>query len=131
MSNQGRILVVDDSRMIVSIIEQALRKHGYQVFTAFDGQDGLQRAQELKPDLVILDVMMPGMDGYEVCRRVKTNPATAGSKVLMLTTRGSVDISLDPSRSRGFEAGADEFLTKPVQVKELVKQIETLLQARD
>ena len=136
MSSQARILIVDDDRPTVMIIERVLKRHGYQVFTAFDGEDGLRRAQEEKPDIVILDLMMPKMDGYEVCYRLKNDPDTADIAVLMLTAKGGIDENTKKKptgrledRSRGFEVGAADFLTKPIKAKDLVKRVKALLWA--
>jgi len=135
MPRRVRILIVDDSRPTVMILERVLKKEGYEVFTAYDGEQGLQRAGELQPDLIVLDVMMPGLNGYEVCQRLRREPRTAGIGVLMLTAKGGID---DPKvkrgfssalkeRMAGFEAGAVEFLTKPVSAKELIRRVKTVL----
>ena len=138
MGTQRRILVVDDSNTVAWMIERALQAHGYEVFTAFDGEDGLEKARALNPDLIILDIVMPGIDGYEVCRRLKADPDTASIGVLLLTARGDFDgpvvedgrpATNDRSQSRDFDVGADDFLTKPVTVKELMKRVKLLLQA--
>lgn len=136
MGAKARILVVDDDRPTVTIISSVLRKQGYEVFTAFDGAEGLAKAQELRPDLIILDIMMPVMDGYEVCRRLQNDPDTAGIAVLMLTAKGGIDQDADRAyqfagrvrdRLRGFDVGAVEFLTKPVKAKELVQRVKSVL----
>jgi len=117
------------------ILERVLKKEGYEVFTAYDGEQGLQRAEEIQPDLIVLDVMMPGMNGYQVCQRLRRDPRTSGIGVLMLTAKGGID---DPKvkrgfssalkeRMAGFEAGAVEFLTKPVAAKDLIRSIKTVL----
>ncbi|HLF29298.1 MAG TPA: response regulator [Anaerolineae bacterium] len=136
MDAQPRILVIDDNRSLVRLIEGILRKEGYQVRTAFDGLDGLEKAQKEKPDLLILDIVMPLMDGYEVCRLLQQNPDTASIPVLMLTVKGQVDdphLSEDTlgshiqERMAGYEVGAAEFLSKPVKAKELVDRVKKLL----
>jgi len=136
MGAKARILVVDDDRPTVLIISSVLKKNGYEVFTAFNGITGLKKAREVKPDLIILDIMMPIIDGYEVCRRLQKDPDTAGIAVLILTSKGRIDedvevpnrfVSRVQDRLRGFDAGAIEFLTKPVKAKELVKRVKSVL----
>lgn len=136
MDSQVRILVVDDNRSLVRVTQRLLLREGYQVLTAFDGLEGLQKAREYRPDLIILDVVMPKMDGYEVCQRLREDADTADIPVLMLTVRGDID---DPSldeegmglrvaeRSGAFDAGALDFLTKPVTAQELLARIKPLL----
>jgi len=133
-----RILVVDDDRPTVMIISSVLKKHGYEVFTAYDGMNGLKAAQKVKPDLIILDIMMPLMDGYEVCRRLKADADTAKIAVLMLSAKGGVEEKTKKGyefatrvqdRLQGFDSGAVEFLTKPVKAKQLVKRVKSVLWA--
>jgi len=136
MNTKTHILVVDDNRSVVRIIQVLLQKEGFEVLTAFDGLEGLQKAQEEKPDLIILDIVMPRLDGYEVCRLLQDDPDTAAIPVLILTVKGQVD---DPDigdqaletgireRMDGYEAGAIEFLSKPIKAKELLDRVKTLL----
>jgi len=136
MNSKVHILVVDDNRSVVRIIEVLLQREGFEVLTAFDGLEGLQRAREEKPDLIILDIVMPRMDGYEVCRLLQDDPDTAAIPVLILPVKGQVD---DPSlddqtieariqeQMAGYEAGAMDFLSKPIKARELVKRVRTLL----
>ena len=127
---KAQVLVVEDEIIIAFDIQEVL--------TAFEGATGLQRAREEKPDLIILDIMMPGMDGYEVCRRLQSDPNTARIVVLMLTGKGRVDAArrgLGPralqrriqEQSDGFEAGAVEFMTQPTRAKDLVQRVKGLL----
>ncbi len=136
MQNKTRILVVDDNQSLVRIIEALLERRGYEVLTAFDGMEGLDRAREAKPDLIILDIVMPRLDGYEVCRLLQNNVDTAAIPILMLTAKGQVD---DPDiddqtldtriqeRMAGFDVGAIDFISKPVKAKELEERVKSLL----
>ncbi len=130
MTNPGsdppaRILVVDDEPQNLELIEALLPPEGYQVFTAGSGEEGLAAAHEKKPDLIILDLMMPGLSGFEVCARVKTHPQTAGIPVLFVTA-----LTQDADKARALAAGGDDFLTKPFQRTELLARIEALLKVR-
>ncbi len=136
MSSKARILVIDDRERMVKIVQRILEKEGYEVLTAFDGLEGLRKAQEKKPNLIILDIIMPRMDGYEVCRRLRSDPDTAGIPILLLTVKGQLDEpdiddeTLDArlqERNVGFEAGAIEFLSKPVTMEELLDRVRPLL----
>src|ERR1700736_2757501 len=119
MAQRSRILVVDDDAHIVSSLRRALVYEGYDVLTAADGVEGLARARETPPDLVILDVMMPGLDGIEVCRRLRAEGEVA---ILMLTARdGTAD------RVRGLDSGADDYLVKPFAYEELMARVRALL----
>ena len=132
-----RILVVDDNESLVRIIEGVLRNEGFKVLTAFDGIDGLEKAIREMPDLVILDIEMPRMNGYEVCRRLQRSEETARIPVLMLSVKGQVDTKANidgrtmdmrvRERNRGFEVGAIEFISKPVKARALVEQVKKLL----
>jgi two-component system response regulator MprA len=119
----ARILVVDDDRKITALLRRTLGYEGYQVDLAADGRRGLLTARESPPDLVILDVMMPELDGIEVCRRLR-----AGSEVpiLMLTARDEI-----PDRVTGLEAGADDYLVKPFALEELIARVRALLRRRE
>ncbi len=110
-----RILVVDDDRKIGSLLRRALSADGYAVDLATNGVEGLQLAQERPPDLLILDVLMPGLDGLEVCRRLR---ATSPLPILMLTARDEVR-----DRVLGLDAGADDYLTKPFSFDELLARL--------
>ena len=136
MSPKSRILVVDDHKRIAKTIQRILENEGHEVLTAFDGLEGLRKAQEAKPNLIILDIIMPQMDGYEVCRRLRSDPDTADIPILLLTVKGQLndpdidDETLDArlqERSAGFEAGAIEFLSKPVTLEELLGRVRPLL----
>ena len=119
MGQRSKILVVDDDGHIASSLRRALAYEGYEVQTAGDGVEGLARAQETPPDLVILDVMMPGLDGIEVCRRLRAGSEVA---ILMLTARDGTS-----DRVRGLDGGADDYLAKPFAYEELMARVRALL----
>ena len=105
----ARILVVDDLEQNVRLLEAKLTLEYYEVLTAGDGATALKIAGEERPDIILLDVMMPGMDGFETCRRLKADPVTAHIPVVMVTALSDTE-----DRVRGLDAGAEDFLTKPV-----------------
>ena len=119
MGQRSKILVVDDDGHIASSLRRALVYEGYEVQTAADGVEGLARAREAPPDLVILDVMMPGLDGVEVCRRLR---AGGDVPILMLTARDGTS-----DRVRGLDSGADDYLAKPFAYDELMARVRALL----
>ena len=125
MSQFPRILAVDDNKQNLSLLERALSSAHYEVITAEDGPTALQLIGSTAPDLVLLDVMMPGMSGYEVCRRIRANEATCLLPVVMLTALTDV-----ADRIRGIEAGADDFLSKPVNREELLTRVKSLLRIK-
>jgi DNA-binding response OmpR family regulator len=114
-----KILVVDDEISLQETLEYNLKKQGYEVFTSGDGTDGLKLARDNKPDLIILDVMLPGLDGFEICRILRREMATP---VLMLTAR---DDEID--RVVGLEVGADDYLSKPFSMRELLARVKAML----
>lgn len=134
-----RILVVDDNRSIVKALELILKREGYEVSTAFDGLEALQKAFDDQPDLVLLDIEMPFMNGYEVCRKLRAARNLKNLRIIMLTVKGWVSpIGPQLTRKRvleerlreqteGFEAGADEFLSKPIMAKEVVEYVKKQL----
>ncbi|MBV8491066.1 MAG: response regulator, partial [Candidatus Eremiobacteraeota bacterium] len=115
-----RVLVVDDDRNLRKIISTNLELAGYEVATAVDGRDALTKIEGNVPDLVLLDLMMPHMDGYEVAKRVRThpNPSIANVPIIILTAKGETEDKL-----RGFEAGADDYITKPFGPRELLARV--------
>ncbi len=118
----AKVLIVEDDLESLKLIGLVLQSRGYQIIAAQSGLQALNKAVSEAPDLVLLDVMMPGMDGYEVARRLRADPRTATIPIIMLTARGQVT-----DKVAGFEAGADEYLVKPVHPAELVTRIESLL----
>jgi two-component system phosphate regulon response regulator PhoB len=114
--------VVEDDWSLVDVLVYNLRQAGYEVFLAQDGLNGLRQAREKKPDVIVLDVMLPGMDGLEVCRQLRANRATRNIRVLMLTAK-----SEETDQLVGFAVGADDYVTKPFSVKVLLERIKSLL----
>jgi len=119
-----RILVIDDAAKIVDFLRRGLTYEGYIVDVAYDGQSGLEQAEREPPDLVMLDVMMPGLDGLEVCRQLRASP-NGDVPILMLTAKDAV-----PDRVAGLDAGADDYLVKPFAFNELLARIRALLRRR-
>ncbi|MFY9821706.1 MAG: response regulator [Thermoanaerobaculia bacterium] len=122
MEPKRRVLIVDDEPNIVLSLEFLLRQQGYEVSVARDGEEALAAAEEQRPDLVVLDVMLPGLDGFEVCRGLRERPENAGLKILLLTARGR-----EVERVRGLEEGADAYVRKPFSTRQLMKTVAELL----
>jgi PAS domain S-box-containing protein len=123
--NQSNILVVDDKKENLLVLRQILKKQGYNVQTANNGQAALEAAQATPPDLVLLDIMMPGMKGYEVCRHLKTGEKTRDIPVIFITALSETEDKL-----KGFEAGGVDYITKPFQPKEVVARVKAHLTIR-
>lgn len=120
-----KVLVVEDDRALSEVLIYNLEKAGYEVFKAFDGRDGLEQARLYLPDLVVLDVMLPIIDGVEVCRRLRATPELSNLSVLMLTAK-----SEESDQLVGFSVGADDYVTKPFSVKVLLERIKILLKRK-
>ena len=116
------ILVIDDEPELVKLLDYNLTKAGYLVLSAKDGENGLNTARKHSPDAIILDVMMPGLDGWEVCKRLRTDPSTSALPILMLTAKAE-----EGDRVLGLELGADDYVTKPFGVRELLARVKALL----
>lgn len=125
MSPTQRVLIVDDEPSIVLSLQFLLSREGYEVAVARDGESALAQAALAPPDLVVLDLMLPGMDGYEVCRRLRESPATAKTRIVVVTARGR-----EAERVRGLEEGADAYVTKPFSTRELIATVASFLGRR-
>jgi len=122
---KGRVLVVDDEIYILHILDFSLGMEGYEVVTAMDGEAALEKVQTGGVDLVVLDIMMPKLDGYQVCRAIKADPATNGIPVILLSAKGrSVD------QETGMECGANDYVTKPFSPRKLIDRVNALLAER-
>ena len=118
----SKVLIVEDEANIRQLVRYNLEKEGFQVMEAADGLQGLRTAQKEKPDLVLLDLMLPGMDGLEVCRTLKGAPATSALPIIMLTAK-----SEEIDKVIGLELGADDYMTKPFSPRELVARVKAVL----
>jgi DNA-binding response OmpR family regulator len=124
-NSPARILIVDDSPFNVDLLEQELEDLGYATLTASNGQEAVDLVHAEKPDLVLLDVMMPIMDGFEACRLLKEDEATRLTPIIIMTALDRLE-----DRIKGIEAGADDFLTKPYNEQELIARIRTALRMK-
>ena len=120
-----KILIIDDDLDTLRLVGLMLQRQGYQISAATNGQQGLEKAFEEDPDLILLDVMMPDMDGYEVTRRLRQNPSTLETPILMFTAKTQLD-----DKVIGYEVGANDYLTKPTHPSELQARVKTLLSRR-
>jgi len=125
VESQAKVLIVDDEADNIRILEVLLLRRGYAVIKARNGAEALQQVYSEQPDIILLDVMMPIMDGFEVCKILKDNPETRLIPVVIMTALGQVE-----DRVKGIEAGADDFLTKPVHRDELLARIQTSLRLK-
>jgi DNA-binding response OmpR family regulator len=126
VSKQATILVVDDNLDNVEILRALLESRGYTVAEASDGRSALAKIEEIQPDLVLLDVMMPGMDGWQVCRTIKNHPVFCNTRVVMVTAKGDYE-----DKFEGMRAGADDYVVKPIDMQELTEKVERNLEARE
>ncbi len=117
-----KVLVIEDDPSALRFIEYTLGQEGYQVLTATDGTKGIRKAQSEEPDLIILDVMLPGLDGFEICCRLRKDPKTARLPILMLSAKAQ-----EIDKITGLKVGADDYLAKPADPSEVVNRIKKLL----
>lgn len=119
-----RILIVDDEPNIVVSLEFLMKREGFEVAVAVDGEAALHAMEAVKPDLVLLDIMLPKMNGFEVCQTIRTRPEWQSVKIVMLTAKGR-----DTEVAKGTALGADAYMTKPFSTKDLIEQVRQLLEA--
>ncbi len=119
---KGTVLVIDDERDIIELVKYSLEKEGYLIKGAIDGESGVSAVQRDIPDLVIVDLMLPGIDGLEVCRRLRADTKTGGIPIIMLTAK-----SAESDRIVGLELGADDYVTKPFSPRELAARVKAVL----
>ncbi|MFA9213020.1 MAG: response regulator transcription factor [Candidatus Methylacidiphilales bacterium] len=123
---QYKILVVDDEKDIQEFIEYNLKKEGYEVFLANNGIEAIDQAKKIKPDLILMDVMMPQMDGIQACQQIKSNPALNKIFIVFLTARAE-----EYSELAGFDAGADDYIAKPIKPKLLLTRLSAILRRKE
>ncbi len=123
-NSQDTVLIVDDSPTEMHVLRGILEKGGYRVITAVDGESGVAEAEHSKPDLILMDVVMPGLNGFQATRQLSRNPETSGIPIIMVTTKGQ-----ETDRAWGLRQGAREYVVKPVGAGELLKKIKSILNA--
>ena len=117
-----KILVIDDEPLVVEVLKIRLKMNNYEVITACDGAEGIERAMREKPDLIILDIVMPGLDGYQVCQKLKEDRNTKTIPIIMLTALGQ-----SAERKKGYSSGAYDYIFKPFDDEELLNSVEKAL----
>ncbi|MGL5832599.1 MAG: response regulator, partial [Waterburya sp.] len=125
-SSSHSILIVDDNHNNLEVISETLARAGFQVAVAIDGETALEQIQYYKPELILLDVMMPGMDGYQTCQKIKSNPETFDIPVIFMTALSDTE-----HKVRGFALGAVDYITKPFQREEVLARVRVQLQLRN
>jgi len=125
-ARKNKILIVDDTVDTVELLRKRLQADGYETMEAYDGRQGLDKVRESRPDIIVLDVMMPRMDGYEVCRQLKNDETTRHIPILLLTAKSEI-----PDKVKGLDIGADGYITKPFDYKEVAARVRSLLLKRD
>src|SRR5437763_1274866 len=120
--SKSTILVIDDEPDLVELVRYNLARDGFEVVCACDGRAGMESARHHKPDLVVLDVMMPNIDGLDVCRQLRADPRTSGMPIILLTAKAG-----EADRIVGLELGADDYVTKPFSPRELVARVKAVL----
>jgi len=116
------ILIVDDEAYIVTSLEYVMQSAGFEVAVAYDGEEALEKVAETAPALVILDLMMPKLDGFEVCERIRQNPLWKDIRIIILTAKGR-----DIERKKGMSLGADDYMTKPFSTRDILNRVKELL----
>jgi PleD family two-component response regulator len=119
---RGKILIVDDTPSMIYMVKTVLEKEGYEIIVATTGEKGITRAEKTEPDLILLDVLMPGMDGFETCRRLKAEERTREIPVIFMTGLSAIE-----TKVAGFEAGGVDYVTKPIESRELLVRVRTHL----
>jgi DNA-binding response OmpR family regulator len=122
MPKKNKILIVDDAVDTVELLKKRFQSEGYETAEAYNGEEGLKQVTEYNPDLIVLDIMMPKIDGYEVCQKLKKDENTKYIPILMLTAKGEIE-----HKVKGLDIGADDYLSKPFDYKELSARIRSLL----
>lgn len=122
---RDKVLLVEDERSLTDVLVYNLERDGYEVFVAHEGKDGLRKAQTILPDIVILDLMLPGMSGLDICKEIKSNSKTSTIPVLMLTSK-----SEESDQIVGFAVGADDYVTKPFSTKILLQRVKAVLRRK-
>ncbi|MEM7749553.1 MAG: response regulator [Pseudomonadota bacterium] len=118
------VLIVDDESYIVTSLSYVMKNAGFEVDSAGDGEEALEKVKSKAPDLVILDIMMPKLDGFEVCKQIRANPDWNSVRIIMLTAKGR-----DSEREKGLELGADDYLTKPFSTRDILQRAKDVLAA--
>lgn len=116
------VLIVDDEEYIVTSLEYVVQKAGYEVAVAYDGEAAMAKVMAIVPDLLLLDVMMPKLDGFEVCEKIRANPLWKSIRIIILTAKGR-----DSERKKGLALGADAYITKPFSTRDILKRVVDLL----
>ena len=116
------ILIVDDEAYIVTSLEYVMQSAGFEVAVAYDGEEALEKVAETAPALVILDLMMPKLDGFEVCQKIRENPLWKDIRIIILTAKGR-----DTERKKGMSLGADDYMTKPFSTRDILDRVKELL----
>lgn len=124
-TSSSKILIVDDEKDIIEFLQYNFEKEGFKVFTALNGSDGKSVAIKEKPDLILLDIMMPGIDGVELCKELREMPEFDNTLIIFLTARGE-----DYSQIAGFEVGADDYITKPIRPRVLIARVKAMLKRK-
>ena len=120
-----RILIVDDEPNIVLSLEYLMKKEGFEVLTAVNGEEALHLIERDQPDLILLDIMIPKLDGYEVCQSVRADPDCDGIRIIMLTAKGRA-----VEREKGLALGADAYISKPFSTREVVERVRSILEEK-